>query len=55
MLRRRDKTATSVHATFNNSEDFIKNYEIKDILSLKVELEQLTSSKLIPQCKNCQF
>lgn len=40
--------------TFSNEEEIKKVYEIKAILNMKVTIEPLKLSKLIPQCKRCQ-
>jgi hypothetical protein len=40
--------------TFEKKEDIKRIFEIKEILSMKVTIEALRRSKLIPQCKNCQ-
>lgn len=40
--------------TFEKQEDIKKIYEIKEILHMKVTIEALRRSNVIPQCKNCQ-
>src|ERR1044071_1059837 len=40
--------------TFDKSEDIKKIYEIKYICHMKVKIEALRASNLIPQCKKCQ-
>jgi hypothetical protein len=40
--------------TFDKSEDIKKIYEIKYICHMKVKIEALRVSNLIPQCKKCQ-
>ena len=40
--------------TFSHNEDIKKIFEIKIILGIKVEIEAIKSSRLIPQCKRCQ-
>lgn len=55
MLKTKDKTPLSLFMlTFQNSENIKKIYEIKEILGMKVDIETLRKSKLIPQCKKCQ-
>lgn len=40
--------------TFESDENISRIYEIRNILGMKVEIEPLRKSKLIPQCRNCQ-
>lgn len=40
--------------TFDNGENIDKVFKITHILGCKVNVEALKSSKMIPQCKNCQ-
>ena len=55
ILSRRDKTPLPMFMlTFEKEEDMKKIYGITDILGMKVTIEPVKSSKLVPQCKNCQ-
>lgn len=40
--------------TFDRTEDIKKIYAIEEILHMKVQIEAVKKSKLIPQCKKCQ-
>jgi hypothetical protein len=52
---RKDKTLLLLYMlTFEKKEDTKRIFEIKGILSMKVTVEALRRSNLIPQCKNCQ-
>jgi hypothetical protein len=52
---RKDKILLPLYMlTFEKKEDIKRIFEIKEILSMKVTIEALRRSKLIPQCKNCQ-
>lgn len=54
ILKRVDKTPLALFMlTFNNKEDVKRIYEIKEILGIKVEIEAIRKTKLLPQCKNC--
>ena len=51
----KDKKPLNMFAlTFDNDESTEKIYGITQILGCKVEIVSMKSSKLIPQCKNCQ-
>ena len=55
MLKRGSKIPLPMFMlTFSNDEDIRKIYEIREILGMKVDMEPLRRSKLIPQCKRCQ-
>lgn len=41
--------------SFNHSEEIKVIYEIKDILGMKIRIEPLRKTNLIPQCKRCQL
>jgi hypothetical protein len=52
---RKDKTQLPLYMlTFEKKEDTKRVFEIKEILGMKVTIEALRRSNLIPQCKNCQ-
>jgi hypothetical protein len=52
---RRDKTPLPLYMlTFEKKEDTKRIFEIKEILGMRVTIEALRRSNLIPQCKNCQ-
>lgn len=40
--------------TFNNDENVNKIFEITNIMGIRVEIEPVKKSKLVPQCKRCQ-
>ena len=55
LFKRNVKTPLPIFMlSFDKDEDIKKIYEIKDMLHMKVEIEALRKSKLIPQCKRCQ-
>lgn len=55
LLSTRNWTPLSLFVlSFQNKENIKKIYEIKEILGMKVDIESLRKSKLIPQCKKCQ-
>jgi hypothetical protein len=52
---RKDRTPLPLYMlTFEKNEDIKRIFEINEMLSLKVTIEALRGSKLIPQCKSCQ-
>lgn len=40
--------------SFRHDEDTNKIFEIKDIMGIRVEIQPIKKSKLVPQCKRCQ-
>lgn len=55
LLKRGDKTPLPLYMlSFERTEDIKKIYAIHEILHMKVQIEAVKKSKLIPQCKRCQ-
>lgn len=55
ILRRKDKTPLPLFMlTFQNGEDVKKVFEITEIQGMKVKIEAIRKSCIIPQCKRCQ-
>ena len=56
LVKRTDKTVLPLFMlTFDKEEDVKTIYEIRYILNMKVEIQALRKSRLIPQCKRCQL
>lgn len=55
LLKKGDKTPLPLYMlSFERTEDIKKIYAISEILHMKVQIEAVKKSKLIPQCKKCQ-
>ncbi len=55
LLKRGSKTPLPLYMlSFERTEDIKNIYAIREILHMKVQIEAVKKSKLIPQCKKCQ-
>jgi hypothetical protein len=51
---RKDKTPLPLYMLMFEKKGHQKMFEIKKVLGMKVTIEALRRSNLMPQCKNCQ-